>query len=177
MDIHIQRCGFMVSWGHCLRPASLQLPSLHLLWPHPPHPLKQSTEKNSLPWSSIPFTASSLLGQASSIIWTHFCVNLLICLFYLAVSGLSYGVKASLFHHMWDLSSLTRDQTCVSCIGRWILNQWTTREVQPWTLFFFWLPWGFTACGFLMLQTAGGLLFTAVHKLIAVACLGAEHEL
>ena len=27
-------------------------------------------------------------------------------------------------------SSLTRDQTCISCIGRQILNHWTTREVQ-----------------------------------------------
>ena len=30
---------------------------------------------------------------------------------------------------MWDLSSLTRDQTCVPCIGRRILYHWTTREV------------------------------------------------
>ena len=30
---------------------------------------------------------------------------------------------------MWDLSSLTRDQTCTPCIGRWSLNHWTTREV------------------------------------------------
>ena len=27
-------------------------------------------------------------------------------------------------------SSWTRDQTHVPCVGRWILNQWTTREVQ-----------------------------------------------
>ena len=27
-------------------------------------------------------------------------------------------------------SSQTRDQTGVPCIGRWILNHWTTREVQ-----------------------------------------------
>ena len=25
----------------------------------------------------------------------------------------------------------TRDRTCVLCIGRWILNHWTTREVLP----------------------------------------------
>ena len=31
---------------------------------------------------------------------------------------------------LWDLSSPTRDQTCVPCIGRWILNHWTTREAQ-----------------------------------------------
>ena len=30
---------------------------------------------------------------------------------------------------MWDLSSPTGDQTCVHCIGRWILYHWTTREV------------------------------------------------
>ena len=30
---------------------------------------------------------------------------------------------------MWGLSSLTRDQTRVPCITRWILNHWTTREV------------------------------------------------
>ena len=30
---------------------------------------------------------------------------------------------------MWDLSSPTRDWTFILCIGRWILNQWTTREV------------------------------------------------
>ena len=32
---------------------------------------------------------------------------------------------------MWDLSSLTRDRTRVPCIGRQILNHWTTREVLP----------------------------------------------
>ena len=28
----------------------------------------------------------------------------------------------------WDLSSLTEDWTHILCIGRWILNHWTTRE-------------------------------------------------
>ena len=32
---------------------------------------------------------------------------------------------------MWNLTSLTRDQTQVTCIGRQILNHWTTREVPP----------------------------------------------
>ena len=32
---------------------------------------------------------------------------------------------------IWDISSLTRDRTCVFCIGRQILNQWTAREVPP----------------------------------------------
>ena len=31
---------------------------------------------------------------------------------------------------MWDLSFLTRHQTCIPCIARQILNHWTTREVQ-----------------------------------------------
>ena len=30
---------------------------------------------------------------------------------------------------MWDLSSPTRDGTQAPCIGRQILNHWTTREV------------------------------------------------
>ena len=30
---------------------------------------------------------------------------------------------------MWDLSSPTRDQTCIPCIGRQSLNLWTAREV------------------------------------------------
>ena len=31
---------------------------------------------------------------------------------------------------MWGFSSLTRYWTHVPCVGRWILNHWTTREVQ-----------------------------------------------
>ena len=30
---------------------------------------------------------------------------------------------------MWDLNSLTRDQTLTPCIGRGGLNYWTAREV------------------------------------------------
>ena len=37
---------------------------------------------------------------------------------------------------MWDLISQIRDQICVPCIARWILNHWTPREVPPLT--FFW---------------------------------------
>ena len=44
---------------------------------------------------------------------------------YLAASGLSCGARAL---SMWDLSSLTRDRTCVPWIGRRILNHWTTGE-------------------------------------------------
>ena len=34
----------------------------------------------------------------------------------------------------WDLSSLTRDQTCTPCIGRQRLNHWTTRKSPSSTL-------------------------------------------
>ena len=39
------------------------------------------------------------------------------------------SAQASLLFSMWDLSSLTRDQTQVPCFGRQILNHCTTREV------------------------------------------------
>ena len=43
----------------------------------------------------------------------------------------SYGEQAQLPHtpSIWDLSSLTRDRTHVPCIGRWILQHRTTKEV------------------------------------------------
>ena len=41
----------------------------------------------------------------------------------------SCGWWAYLPRSMWDLSSLTRDQTRVPCSGRQILYQWTTREI------------------------------------------------
>ena len=37
--------------------------------------------------------------------------------------------EVQLPRNMWDLSSQTRDQTCVLCIGRQILNHWTIKEV------------------------------------------------
>ena len=47
-----------------------------------------------------------------------------------ACSGFSScGTRAYLPQDMWDHSSLNRDRTCVSCLGRWILYHWTTREV------------------------------------------------
>ena len=36
---------------------------------------------------------------------------------------------------MWDLSSLTRDKTHIPCIGRRILNHWTTREIPVYLVF------------------------------------------
>ena len=34
----------------------------------------------------------------------------------------------SMHARMWDLSSPSRDRTLIPCIGRKILNHWTTRE-------------------------------------------------
>ena len=47
----------------------------------------------------------------------------------------SYSTRAQLSHAMWDLSSVTRNQTCVPYIGRWILIHWTTREVPVFCIF------------------------------------------
>ena len=41
----------------------------------------------------------------------------------------SCGAHCWLPHSMWDVSSPARDQTCVPCLAKWILNHWTTREV------------------------------------------------
>ena len=47
--------------------------------------------------------------------------------------------------HLWHMglvalwhvkNSWARDRTCVPCIGRWILNHWTTREVPQFTSWF-----------------------------------------
>ena len=38
----------------------------------------------------------------------------------------SCGAQVQMLSGMWDLHSLTRDRTCVLCIGRWIFNHWTT---------------------------------------------------
>ena len=40
----------------------------------------------------------------------------------------SYVAWSQLPHVIQDLSSLTGDQTPITCIGKWILNHWTTRE-------------------------------------------------
>ena len=41
---------------------------------------------------------------------------------FLVVRGLSCP------HSMWDVSTMTRNQTYIPCIGRRILNHWTTRK-------------------------------------------------
>ena len=80
---------------------------------------------------------------------------------YLAASGLScgvtdlhFGTRAYLPRDMWDLSSSTRDRTWVPCLGKWILNHWTTREVP--------------LCGLLSMSLCEMLPSTSAHILLAV---------
>ena len=49
-----------------------------------------------------------------------------------AMWGLSScaGLVGLVALRLWSLISLVRDGTHVPCLGRWILNQWTTSEVQ-----------------------------------------------
>ena len=46
----------------------------------------------------------------------------------------SWGVRASLLHDLWDLTSPTRDWTSVPCTARQILSHWTTSEVPGFKL-------------------------------------------
>ena len=71
--------------------------------------------------------AHSLVGVCFSIEWL------------LLLHSIDY--KACRLQYLWHPIlialqhvefSLTRDQTCVLCIGRWILNQWTIREILSW---------------------------------------------
>ena len=63
-------------------------------------------------------------------------------------------MRAYLPHGMWDLSSSTRDRTCGPCLGKWILNHWTTRE-DP-------------LCGLLSMSLYEMLPSTSAHILLAV---------
>ena len=52
-------------------------------------------------------------------------------------------------------SSRPRDQTCVSCIGRKILDHWATREAN--SSIYFWLHWvSVAACGLCLVAMSGG---------------------
>ena len=76
----------------------------------------------------IPFPLFTIVSSYHSFSFYSFI--------YLAVSGLSRclqapghegciaALQAWLLQGMWDLSSLTRDRTCIPCIARWILNHW-----------------------------------------------------
>ena len=68
-------------------------------------------------------------------------LSLLVAVASLAAQALGLRLSSCSTQHLvasWHVgSSQTRDQTCGPCIGRWILNHWTSREV-PGVLS---LPW------------------------------------
>ena len=70
------------------------------------------------------------------------CCGTRVLLFWLRLMGsrvhglYRYGLWVQEPRGIWDLSSLTRDQTSVRCNGKWIPNSWTTREISQ-ALFLF----------------------------------------
>ena len=76
----------------------------------------------------------ALCGLSLDVVW-----ELLIAAASLAMEHRLWGTQAQLLWHMGLVASQqlrdsiecpqTQDQTRVPCIGRWILNHWTTREV------------------------------------------------
>ena len=66
--------------------------------------------------------------NTSSLIRSHISLNIFfLFFFFFAILGLSCWVQVAL--GLWDLSSPNRDQNHIHCIGRGILNHWTTREL------------------------------------------------
>ena len=87
---------------------------------------------------------------------------------------------------MWDLSSPTSDQTLFPCIGRWILNHWTTGDVPKVVFFYIYnFVYFYFGCGrllwlsgFTLVVANGGYSLVAVRGLLfAMASLAVEHRL
>ena len=76
---------------------------------------------------------------------------------------------------MWDLSSLTRDQTCTPCIGRRSLNHWTAREVPAFKKYI--IPRGFPVAQWLRvcLPMQGTRVWALVRE--DTTCCGATRPL
>ena len=78
-----------------------------------------------------------LLFYRNFLVWYYFFLFYFICLFaaHRIVTVLrristayrlsSCDIRAYLLRGMWDLSSQTRDRSCVPCIARLIFNHWT----------------------------------------------------
>ena len=67
----------------------------------------------------------------SGVFFLDYVRSLSTCLFkyvFLFILNLSFFLATPC--GMWNLSSPTRDGTCVPCNGRRVLNHWTTREVS-----------------------------------------------
>ena len=85
-------------------------------------------------WASLQLwrTGSRVRGLCSCGVRGPECVGSVVCgmqALYLRHASSVVVVRRLMPCSMWDLSSLTRDQTCLPCIGRQILYHWTTREV------------------------------------------------
>ena len=74
---------------------------------------------------NVGLTFSLIFGRVGSSLWC---------------SGFSSHVGFSCPHGMRDLSSPTRAQSPVPCIGRRILNHWTTREVSKFGVYILGTP-------------------------------------
>ena len=121
---------------------------------------RQPPSSPLFPLSSCPSLGSEAGTQFHAVITLlslHCLFKIYIYLFiYLAVLGLSGGtgplslwhmgsgacgfgscsVQAKLLSGMWDLSSPTRDWTCIPCTERKILSHWITREVPHCVAFY-----------------------------------------
>ena len=104
--------------------------------PSPPHtwgPLQSpGPSPNLTPPALLPQT-TPLLSFLALFPISFFNIYLFIywlCRVLVAACGIfRCGARAQLPRGMWDLPTLCRDQTRVPCIGRRILNHWTTREI------------------------------------------------
>ena len=126
------------TWGHKVSENTEEN-----IWSLPAPPLARVVPKPHLPILISGITACSLALFSLWLCRTGNSFYLLKKTF-LAVLGLhcitqaslvvldglsSYNLRSQIPLGVWDLSSPSRDQTHVPCIGRLILNQWATREV------------------------------------------------
>ena len=84
------------------------------------------------PFLHLAAQSTGMMTGTLVTILLFFAQNLFIWLHWVLVAahGIFHcGMRAWQACGMWDFSSLTRDWTRTPCIGRQILNHWTTREV------------------------------------------------
>ena len=77
-------------------------------------------------------TGSSMLHRLSLVLWVggYSLLRCTHCSDFCCCGAWASGVLVHQFSAPQHVGSpKTRDHTCVPCTGRWILNQWTTREV------------------------------------------------
>ena len=106
----------------------------------------------------------SAVQQSDSVLYIY--VYICVCIYKYSFSY-SFFFFLAVRHGTWDLSSLTRDRTHVPCIGRRILNHWTTREFLH-ILFHYGLSWDIEYSS--LCYTVGPcylpILYTSLHLLI-----------